>query len=373
MHPLFGADLRSLVRLWSQNGGVSLPHMPMAIAVGLSALGRLPFTMGERGLVARQKHRAAPMPSPIFIVGHWRSGTTHLYNLLTRSTFGFVTPIAAGMPHEFLTLGRWLRPWLIKMLPKTRYVDQMEVRPDSPQEDEIPLGSMSPISFYHGIYFPRRFDEHFRRSMFLEGCTAAEIKAWKAAFTRFIDKNWLDHGKRLVIKNPTYTGRIPLIRSLYPDARFIHIYRNPYEVFRSTKRFYRTLLEQFAWQPFDHLNIDHVVLEGYKGMMDRVERDKRTLPGNRFVQLRFEDLEAAPLIEIRRIYAQLELGDTAAIEPAIRTYLQTVAGFQKTTFAPCGEERTLVDRHWGPFLDRFGYGSTGPSSTLRPIGARECG
>ncbi len=356
MHPLFGADLRSLARLLTQNGPVSFPNMPMAAAVGLSALGRLPFTVGERGMVAWQKRQMAPMPAPIFIVGHWRSGTTHLYNLLTRSTFGFVTPIAAGMPHEFLTLGHWLRPLLIKMLPKTRYVDQVKVGPDSPQEDEIPLGSMNPISFYHGIYFPKRFDRHFRRSMFLEECSAKEIEAWQTAMIHLMDKNWLDHGQRLVIKNPTYTSRIPHLRAVYPDARFIHIYRNPYEVFRSTKRFYRTLLEMFAWQPFDHVDIDHFVLEGYKRMMDRMEDDKRTLPQNRFVELRFEDLEADPLAEVRRIFGQLELGDTAAIEPAIIAYLPTIADFRKTAFEPCRWERGLVERHWASFLDQFGYG-----------------
>lgn len=359
MHPLFGADLRCLTRLLLQHGGVSLPHMPMALAAGLSALGRLPFTMGERRLVAWKKSRAAPMPAPIFIVGHWRSGTTHLYNLLTRSEFGYVTPIAAGMPLEFLTLGRWLRPLLVKMLPKTRYVDHMEVHADSPQEDEIPLGSMNPISFYHGIYFPKRFDRHFRRSMFLEGCSAAEIATWKAAFTGFIDKIWLDHGKRLVIKNPVYTGRMPLIRSLYPDARFIHIYRNPHDVFRSTRRFYRRLLEQFAWQPFDHVDIDRAVLDGYRRMMDRLEQDKRTLRDDRFTELRFEDLETKPLAEIRRIYAELRLGDVGAAEPEIQAYLQSIAGFEKTAFAPTADERALVERHWGYFLDRFGYGSAG--------------
>ena len=357
MHPLLGADLPTLLRLLSQNGPVSPPNMPIALAAGLSAAGRLPFTLGERALVAWRKRQMEAMPAPIFIVGHWRSGTTHLYNLLTRSGFGYVTPIAAGMPHEFMTLGRWLRPWLVRMLPKTRYVDQMEVRADSPQEDEIPLGSMCPLSFYHGIYFPKRFERHFRRSMFLEGCTSAEIQAWQSALTRFIDKLWLEHGQRLVIKNPIHTCRIPLIRDLYPNALFIHIYRNPHYVFRSTRRFYRKLLEQFAWQPFDHLDLDRCVLEGYGRMMEQIWRDKIALPDHHFAEIRFEDLERDPLAEIRRVFAQLELGDTDAIEPAMRQYLERVAGFRKTTFEPCEDQRALVERHWALFLERLGYQS----------------
>jgi hypothetical protein len=350
--------------------------MPTALAVAGAALGRLPFTLGERALVAWKRRRMAPMPAPIFIVGHWRSGTTHLSNLLTRSDFGFISPIAAGLPHEFLTLGRWLRPLLAFMLPNTRYVDQVEVRLDSPQEDEIPLSAMNPISFYHGIYFPRRFERHFRRSMYLEGCTAAEIEAWQHALGRFLEKNWLEQGRRLVIKNPTYTGRMPLLRKLYPEARFIHIHRNPHEVFRSTRHFYRTLLERFALQPFDHLDLDRFVLEGYQRLMDRVEHDQHALPANRFVELRFEDLETRPLAEIRRIYDVLELGDATAIEPCIRAHLEQVAGFQKNAFSTSPEDRALVERHWRPFLDRLGYAApprAAPFEAARRSVSGECG
>ncbi len=356
MHPLFGADMPSLARLFTDNGMIRPSSVPAAMGFGLTALARLPFTLGERATVARRTRQAAPMPAPIFIIGHWRSGTTHLYNLLTRGAFGYVTPIAAGMPHEFLTLGRWLEPALVRMLPKTRYVDQVEVRPDSPQEDEIPLGSMNPISFYHGIYFPRHFERHFRRSMFLESCSAAEIEAWQSALQHFMQKNWLFHGQRLVMKNPTYTSRIPWLRRLYPDARFIHIYRHPYEVYRSTKRFYRTLLERFAMQPFDHLSLDPFVFEGYERLMERVEHDRRDLPANRFVELRFEDLERQPIREINKIFQQLELGDAEAIESPLRAYLRSVAGFEKTPFKPSAEEQAIVHHHWGALIERFGYG-----------------
>lgn len=359
MHPLLGADLPSLARLIATNGAVSPRALPMVLAAGASALGRLPFTFAERALVARLKRRKerdeGPMPAPVFIIGHWRSGTTHLYNLLTRSDFGYVSPIAAGLPHDFLTLGRWLRPLLLSLLPKTRYVDGMEVRPDSPQEDEIPLAAMNPISFYHGIYFPKRFHHHFGRGMFLEGCSAPEIEAWERAFVHLVEKTWLDHGRRVMIKNPTYSCRIPLLRALYPDARFIHLYRHPYDVFRSTRHFYRTLLEQFAFQPFDHLDLDRIALDGYARLMQKVETDKRALPASRFIEVRYETLEADPLGEIGRIYAQLEFGDMRSAEPAIRAHLRLVEGFQKAAFAPSSSDHDLVNGNLSMFFDRLDY------------------
>lgn len=358
MHPLFGADVSTLMRLLKRNGPVAPVHLPEIAIAGLSALGRAPFRFCEKAYVADVRHSLPPMPAPIFIIGHWRSGTTHLYNILSKGGFGYVSPIAAGMPLEYLTLGRWLRPFLERMLPRTRYVDQVEVGPNSPQEDEIPLGSISPISFYHGVYFPRHFERHMNRSFFLEGCAEAEIEVWEAAFRTFMEKLWLDQRRRLLIKNPTYSARIPQLRRLYPGARFIHIYRNPHAVFRSTRRFYRTLIDKFAWQNVDHLDLDRLVLQSYRRMMEQIDIDKLSLASDHFVELRFEDLEAMPLQEIERIYRQLDLGDMEPWRSNFETYLASVEGFQKTFIPETTDDRRLVEHHCQDLLDRFGYAAS---------------
>ncbi|MGI9417697.1 MAG: sulfotransferase family protein [Geminicoccaceae bacterium] len=299
------------------------------------------------------------MPPPIFIIGHWRSGTTHLYNILSKGDFGYVSPFAAGMPLEYQTLGRWLRPLLARMLPETRFVDRVAVRPDSPQEDEIPLGSIAPISFYHGVYFPRHFERHLNRSLFLDDCTPAEIAAWETAFRRFTEKLWLDQGKRPLIKNPTYSARIPQLRRLFPDARFIHIYRHPEAVFRSTRRFYQTLIDRFAWQDGHRLDLDRLVLQSYRRMMDRIEIDKRNLPESHFVDLRFEDLESRPLEEIERLYRQLDLDDISRWRAVFERYLASVEGFEKSLIPETPDERMMIERHCRNLLDRLGYAALG--------------
>lgn len=355
MHPLFGADLGTLVRLVRRDGPVSAAYLPNLAAAGLSAALRTPFRLAERAKDERQKRSAAPMPPPIFIIGHWRSGTTHLYNIMAKGGFGYVSPFAAGMPLEHRTLGRWLRPLLTRMLPKTRYVDQVAVDANSPQEDEIPLGSICPISFYHGVYFPRHFEHHLNRSLFLDGCTASEIEAWERTFRMFLEKLWLDQRRPLLIKNPTYSARIPQLQRLYPKARFIHIYRDPHAVFRSTRRFYGTLIERFAWQEVDDLDLDRIVLQSYTRMMNQIEIDRRSVPDGQFVDLRFEDLEAQPLCEIERIYHHLELGGFETKRADFEHYLASIEGFQKTSHTQQAEDCSIVETHCRDVLDRFGY------------------
>ena len=359
MHPLFGADLSTLIRLTLRDGPISPAHLPSFAIAAASAIGRTPFRVGERVGVAWQRRRMAPMPPPIFIIGHWRSGTTHLYNIMSKGGFGYVSPFAAGIPLEYQTLGRWLRPLLTRLLPKTRYVDQVAVRPDSPQEDEIPLGSITPISFYHGIYFPKHFERHLNRSHFLDDCTPDEIRVWETALRHFMEKLWIDQGRRLLIKNPTYSARIPQLRRIYPDARFIHIYRNPHEVFRSTRLFYRTLIEKFAWQTECDLDLDRIILQSYRRMMDQIDIDRRSLPEDHFVDLRFEDLEVQPLREIERLYRHLDLGAFDPWRANAERYLVSVQGFEKTFTPETPDDRLAVERHCGGLLERFGYAALG--------------
>ncbi len=355
MHPLFGADLGTLIRLIRLNGPVSPAHLPVMGFAVLSAVGRTPFRLGERAYIGRRRRRAPPMPSPVFIIGHWRSGTTHLYNILSKGGFGYVSPFAAGMPLEYQTLGRWLRPLLASMLPKTRYVDQVVVRPDSPQEDEIPLGSIAPISFYHGVYFPRWFEHHLNRSFFLDDCSDDEIARWERAFCLFLEKLWLEHGQRLLIKNPAYSARVPQLRRLFPKARFIHIYRNPHDVFRSTRRFYQTLIDKFAWQTSEPLDLDRIVIDGYRRMMKQIADDTEHLPGHQFAELSFEDLERQPLLEIERLYQKLNLGDFAQSQHLFKSYLETVRGFEKTQIPDRVDDREMVERQCKDLLERLGY------------------
>ena len=129
------------------------------------------------------------MEPPVFILGHWRSGTTHLYNIMTKSgAWGYVPPVATGLPWDLFGIARAFNPLLEKALPKHRFIDNIPVTPDSPQEDEIAMANMSDLSFYHGIYFPQAFGELVRRGLFFEGCSEREVLNWQERFIYLLRK-----------------------------------------------------------------------------------------------------------------------------------------------------------------------------------------
>ena len=354
-HPLCGADLATLLRLIAQNGLPSASGLPrLAIALA-SSHGRLPFTAAERAWAAFALHRAGPVPPPIFIIGHMRSGTTHLHNLLAASgQFATVPPVLAGMPWEALGLARVLRPFIEQYLPEDRLIDSVRVRSDSPTEDEIALANMHALSHYHAIYFPRRFAEAYRRGLFLDG--DGEVEQWRRTLRHYVGKmSALDPGCRLLLKNPGYTAQIGAIRALWPNARFVHIYRNPYVVFESTRRALRTVLRELALQSHAHIPIDEVVLEVYPRMMGRLLEEVDHLPSHALVHVRFEELERDPLGQIERIYRSIRLGDYEAARPRIEAYLRSIHGYSKSTYSFSKESVGRVTECWHPFVTRFGY------------------
>ncbi|MGE0435239.1 MAG: sulfotransferase, partial [Planctomycetota bacterium] len=362
-HPLLGANALTLLRVLSGNGWIPpsrWPHVALCLA---ACAGRAPFTWLERLLLAGRRKPAADDVQPLFIVGHWRSGTTHLHNLMNCSPrFGFITPLASGLPWELLTLATWLRPLLEKALPEDRYVDNVAVTPGSPQEDEIPLASMQPLSVFHANYFPRHFERNFNRAVFGDGVSPRAARRWQRALRLLYRKVAIQQrNPQLLIKNPVYTARLLELRELYPQAKFVHIYRNPYVVFRSTVHYYRRLLPELALQSFASLDIPDFVERSYVRLMREHDRQREQLPPGTICDVRFEDLEQAPLAALQRVYGELQLDGFDADRPLIEAYVQSMGGYRKNTydFEPDVIER--VERSWREWVERWGYESPAPA------------
>lgn len=355
-HPLLGADALTLWSILRAAGPVRREALPLIAAMIGSAVGRLPFSLAERAWTGLRTHGREP-PAPVFIVGHWRSGTTHLYNVLSRDPrFGYVTPLATGMPWDFLLLGAALRPVLERFVPRERLIDRVPVAPDAPQEDEIALASMQTLSFYHGIYFPRHLAEWFDRGVFFDGASRHEVRRWCSRMRHFVVKLALSQpGRRLLIKNPVYSARIARLREMWPQARFIHIHRNPYVVFQSTRNFYRKLLPAFSLQAHEPQMLDELILSRYPRMMQALVDEMARLPRNRGIEIPFDEFERDPLNTVERIYRTLELDGFAEARPAFEAYLASLDDYRKNRYTFSRDDNERVTQRWGRFVERWGY------------------
>ena len=355
-HPLFGADLKTLMAVYKRSGGIKPGRRKLFILIVLAAIGRLPFSAVEAVLVKFRRPKAL-MSAPVFILGRWRSGTTHLYNVMSKADrFGYVSPFSAALPWDILVIGRLFAPLLRKSLPSSRFIDNVKVDSISPQEDEIALANMTDISYYHAIYFPQKFDEYFNQGTFFEGLSTAQVKRWEKTLRYLYLKLTLDQkGRQLLIKNPVYTARPAHLHQMFPEAKFVHIHRHPYKVFVSMRNFYQKLFPQLALQDYDHIDIDEVVFKTYRRMMSALKTQTQNLPSGQYAEIGFNQFQADPLGELSRVYSELDLGGFEADKAAFTSYLDSVKSYKKNKFEMPVELMAKIDDNWGDLYADWGY------------------
>lgn len=359
-HPLLGSGPGALLAGLRQGGGVSPSRVPDLAAALVSGAMRWPFRVLERRAVTRRAARFGEPPPPIFLVGHWRSGTTHAYNVLSHDPqFVYPHPLATGLPQEFVVLGGLLRPFLERLLPRDRWVDALAVTPESPQEDEVAMANLQTLSFLHAVYYPRRFRELLFRGVFFHGCSDREVERWQRAFRGFLRTLWLSKGRgTLLIKNPAHTARVEMLSRMYPGARFIHVRRNPYDVFRSSQRFWRVMLDRLAWQSpgaVTDQELEEVVLDVYARMMSDLLRARERLPAHRFVEVGLEEMEASPMATVEKIYRQLEIEGFEQARGPIERYFGSIGSYRKRSYSLSPQRVSMIDARWAPFLEEWGY------------------
>ena len=97
---------------------------------------------------------------PVFILGHWRSGTTFMHNVFSCDKhFGYNTTYQTVFPHLMM----WGQPFFNKnmswLMPGTPPTAIMELAVDLPQEEEFALTNMMPYPYYNFWFLPKHTQE----------------------------------------------------------------------------------------------------------------------------------------------------------------------------------------------------------------------
>jgi hypothetical protein len=129
------------------------------------------------------------------------------------------------------------------------------------------MANLTELSIYHGYSFPRSYEALFRRSVLFEDVSAEELLEWKQCYRRLLQKvAWHTGRPRLLSRNAANTGRVRQLLELFPNAKFIHLHRNPYRVFAAQEPKWRSLCEQWALQT---PNIEQLVADTIRLALDR--------------------------------------------------------------------------------------------------------
>jgi hypothetical protein len=292
---------------------------------------------------------------PIFIVGHWRSGTTHLHELLVRDErFTFPTTYECFAPHHFLA-SDWWAPWVLGMfIPRVRPMDNMQAGLERPQEDEFALCAMGAPTPYLRMAFPNR-PEPYGALYNADEADAGVLDRFGEALLRFVKTITVRRNQAVVLKSPPHTGRIGALSKLFPGARFIHIVRDPYAVIPSTQRLWHALDTAQGFQIPRHEALDELIFSTFKRMYTGFERQRDEIPHGHFCEVRYEDLIEDPIGQMERIYGELNLGEFTAARAELEAYLLTQKDYKPNRHELPPDLKSAIDQHCGSYQRKYGY------------------
>lgn len=296
---------------------------------------------------------AVPLP-PIFVLGFWRSGTTLLHELLCQDPqFGFPSTYACMNPSHFLITETWVSRRKVREQ-TTRPMDSMSYSWASPQEDEFALFALGAPSPYESLIVPSLMREP-KALVDLRQHSSAEQKVWGEALRRFLLLLTVQQGKTMVFKSPPHGFKLPLLLSMFPQARYIIIERNPYEVFVSNLKLWRTLLNLYAVESSFSDEIEQFVLAAYLMHEEAIAEGTSRTVANRFARVRYEDLTTDPIGQMERLYRELELSNFDRVRASLEKYVAGAAGYARNHFALSPMQKARVEDSWGSVIKAKGY------------------
>lgn len=356
--PLAGSTFTNLVRLIAQNhfriDPIGIPRILYSAAMSLALS---PLNIYEKKWFERKEKNIKINKPPIFIIGHWRTGSTYLHNLLSQdSRFGYPTTLQTVAPAVFLKFKKLVKSIVDASLPATRPQDNVKMGSDLPQEEEYALGNLSPFSFYNGWCFPKNIEE-YNKYIDLKNTSKETIKEFKKIYLNFIKKvTYYHQGKRLVLKNPSNTARIKILLEMFPRAKFIYIYRNPYHVYLSMKRNIEkemvlyTLQNPPKWEKFEKEMVDL-----YKRMFKKYFKGKKLILKENIVEVKYEEFIKKPLQEIKRIYRKLDLKKFEENKERFKEYIESQSDIKTAKYSIDKKLKKRIYKQLHETIDLWGY------------------
>ena len=269
--------------------------------------------------------------SPVFIIGHARSGTTLAHRLMCEderfSAFKYYELMLPSLIEKKLVgafawldrvalrgrLERRLQRWEERTFGPTRHIHAMGLT--VPEEDDLVLyGScasgfwatrmptLGDLDFFHIDERPARSRRRLMR--FYRECVRRQLH--------------LNGGNLIHLsKNPTFCGRVESLIETFPDAKIVVLMRNPYETIPSLLKMLQT---SWTLQGRDEALIAESLriladqsFDTYEHPLAVLNRHPETLS----CVVDYRDLVGDPATTMRRVYDELDLTLPAAVAAQI--------------------------------------------------------
>ncbi|MBK6288215.1 MAG: sulfotransferase [Gammaproteobacteria bacterium] len=322
--------------------------------------------------------------APVFVIGHARSGTTLAHRLLSGderfSVFKYYELLLPALTEKKLVhavawldrtlLGRRieqrLQAWEKRKFGPTQHIHKMGL--SIPEEDDLILQAscasgfwmtqlpyMGELDFFHIDQRPARSRQRLMR--FYRNCVRRQL--------------YLNGSERIHLsKNPAWCGRVQTLIEVFPDARFVVLYRNPHETIPSLLKLLHT-----GWKRRGSME-ESRIRESTRVMTDLAyehyllpQQVLARHPATRVAEIDYRELTAQPRATIEKAYAALGIDMT----PRMSAYLAAEDARARKhetshqySLAEFGLEDQEIRRRLAPLFERFGWDADTAASDADP-------
>jgi len=313
------------------------------------------FTVIERIKYGKKIRETRIEKPPVFIIGHWRSGTTFLHQLIyLDKQFTAPTVIQTVIPDHFIFSTKYWVPVLEKFMPPKRPMDEVEMGPLDPMEDEWALTRLGAETPFLKVFFPSR------KKGFISDTNefiprGKKLDRWKKELLFFLKKITLLANKQIILKNPFHTPRLSMLAEIFPGAKFIHIVRHPYKIVPSAINMWQIVAGENAFKGGWITPTTKETADLVNKFWQSVVENKKKLAACCIAEVRYEDLENNPAGEIERIYKELGLAFSSEHREGINGFIAAKKNYRKNIFNLSQEEKDIINRDLEGYMKNYDY------------------
>jgi len=349
-----------LLSLIMKNGHLRMSRFPILAAYIMKSFLSYPFFIYE-SIFLEKRMEQIEIDDPIFILGHFRSGTTYLQKLMSAdSHLGSIRLYDVFFPY----VPRWfesiIKPFLQYAINTIGinhpfFNDYIIDLNDPHEEDAYLISTVSRHSAYWGFLFPKNMMKYLCLYNSFEN--DRELQTWKKSYLFTIRKFvYRTKKQKLLLKSPPNTARVEVLRSIFPNAKYVFIHRNPYEVFYSMYHMLKNITEKFyALQEITDGERERAIFDYYRFILEKYEKEKKVIPTANLVEIKYEDLLENPLEQIRGIYRKLNLPGFSSQKRRLVEKISREKTYKTVKYVMDKKTIDKINLNWLDLLQTLGY------------------
>jgi hypothetical protein len=299
---------------------------------------------------------ARPIERPIFITGMPRSGSTFLHRLLVRDP-AVAAPLSWRLVHPHPSAAGRLGEILNRARVQAQFYLMRLLAPELNRLHEVAAGEPEECTDITAQVFQSlRYDSVYRVPSYqswLQRHGHVEAYRFHKRFLQHLDAQ--SPGRRWILKSPDHVFALDDVRTVYPDAHWVFIHRDPVAVLASVARLTEVLRRPFA----NHVDRAEIGKQVCASWLDGAERMMRAAgASDSILHLHYREIISDPQMVVSRLFRHVGHAPGGDAAQRMRKWLGNRAnrGHRQRQYdlASYGLDAETLRSQFKPYTDAFG-------------------